>query len=83
MNVASDTTTITGENLIGSVLVGGTPDLRSIEAATGEPFDPAFVSIGQGNLDRACALAPRSSRRRPTSSSETPGFRPRCSALQR
>ena len=49
--------------LTGTMLIGGEPvyggegELRSVEAATGAPLDPAFGAGGANEVERACALA--------------------------
>ncbi|MBP0446567.1 aldehyde dehydrogenase (NADP(+)) [Roseomonas sp. SSH11] len=49
---------ITGEMLIGATAVRGTDKpIRAIEAATGQPMEPAFGGGGAADVDRACALA--------------------------
>ncbi|HEY8611374.1 MAG TPA: aldehyde dehydrogenase (NADP(+)), partial [Roseomonas sp.] len=49
---------ITGEMLIGATALRGTDKpIRAIEAATGQPMEPAFGGGGAADVDRACALA--------------------------
>jgi NADP-dependent aldehyde dehydrogenase len=49
---------VTGEMLIGATAFRGaeTP-VHAIQAATGEPMEPAFGGAAEGDVDRACALA--------------------------
>ena len=50
--------TITGEMLIGATaLRGSRAEIRAIEAATGQPMDPAWAGGSAADVDRACALA--------------------------
>lgn len=49
---------LTGELLIGqSATFGQHGAFRAIEAATGEPLEPAFGGASLRDLDAACALA--------------------------
>jgi NADP-dependent aldehyde dehydrogenase len=49
---------ITGEMLIGATaLRGADKPIRAVDAATGEPLDPAFGGGGAAEVERACALA--------------------------
>ena len=51
------------EALGGTMLIGGEPvfgghgEVRSVEAATGKPLEPAFGAGGADEVARACALA--------------------------
>lgn len=49
---------IRGELLIGGeALAGRGPDFRGVEAASGQPLEPAFRGATAADLDRACGLA--------------------------
>ena len=49
---------ITGEMLIGATALRGTDKpMRAVEAATGQPMDPAFGGGTAADVERACALA--------------------------
>ena len=48
----------TGEMLIGATaLRGADKPVRAVEAATGEPMEPAFGGGTAADVERACALA--------------------------
>ncbi|MFC0386894.1 aldehyde dehydrogenase (NADP(+)) [Muricoccus vinaceus] len=50
--------TITGEMLLGATALRGTDKpIRAVEAATGEPMEPAFGGGTAADVERACALA--------------------------
>ncbi|WP_043837426.1 aldehyde dehydrogenase (NADP(+)) [Muricoccus aerilatus] len=50
--------TITGEMLLGATVLRGTDKpIRAVEAATGQPMEPAFGGGTATDVDRACALA--------------------------
>ncbi|MGY4801736.1 aldehyde dehydrogenase (NADP(+)) [Teichococcus aerofrigidensis] len=49
---------ITGEMLIGATALRGTDrPVRAVEAATGQPMEPAFGGGTAADVERACALA--------------------------